>query len=323
MNSRKKIAIAAGGDSSEYSISMKSALVVQQHLQANFDTYLIEIKGANWRYMDQNQSYEIDKNDFSLFMNGESIRFDLVFIAIHGTPGEDGKLQGYLDMLKIPYTSSNLLASAVSFNKGVTNDYLKSHGICVAKSVQLFQGIPYIIEDIVAQLGLPCFVKPNQSGSSFGVQKVKKIEDLPQAIESAFEIDKQVLIESFVQGREVTCGVNNFNGTLTAMPITEIISENEFFDFSAKYEGKSQEITPADLPEESTKKVQELAKKVFQLLGLNGVARVDFIIQNNEPHLIEANTVPGLSAESIIPQQARAMGYSLTDFFTAWVNHFL
>ncbi len=323
MKTVKKIAIVAGGFSSEYSISIKSGRIVEENLKSSFDTYFIVIKDNEWVYEVGDRKYYVDKNDFSLSINGNKIAFDSVFIAIHGTPGEDGKLQGYFDMIGIKYTSSSLLPSAISFNKGVCNDYLKSHGIQVANSVQLFMGIAYSEEEILKKLGLPCFVKPNQSGSSYGVSKVTSPTELKPAILEAFKHDKQVLIESFLDGREVTCGVHNFDGTLTTMPITEIISENDFFDFAAKYEGKSREITPADLSPDVALKVQETAKKVFQLLGFNGVARVDFIVQNGIPFVIEPNTVPGLSAQSIIPQQATAMGYDLPDFFTRWVNHSL
>lgn len=321
MNRIKNIAIVAGGFSSEYSISIKSGRIVEENIKASFHTFFIEITRDEWFCKKNGKKYFIDKNDFSLTIDAKKVLFDGVFIAIHGTPGEDGKLQGYFDMIGMKYTSSSLLPSAISFNKGVCNDYLKSHEINVANSIQLFKDIEFDEEKIIAKLGLPCFVKPNQSGSSYGVSKVTSTEELAPAIAEAFVHDKQVLIESFLNGREVTCGVNNFDGKLTAMPITEIVTENDFFDFAAKYEGKSREITPADLPPDVTQKVQETAKKVFQLLGFNGVARVDFIVQNGVPFMIEPNTVPGLSAQSIIPQQAVAMGYNLPEFFTKWVNH--
>lgn len=317
----KNIAIVAGGGSSEHGVSMKSASIVQESIQNLYHTYLIEINGPSWKYDHKGSLIDIDKNDFSLIIEGQKVLFDFVFIAIHGTPGEDGKLQGYLDMLGISYSASNLLASSISFNKGVCNDYLKNHGINVAKSVQLFQGIPFNEEEIINSVGLPCFVKANQSGSSYGVNKVYKKEQLNEAINDSFKYDKQVLIESFLNGREVTCGVNNFDGKLTALPITEIITDNDFFDFEAKYKGQSQEITPADLSETIKLKVEKAAKQAFQILELDGVARIDFIIQDGEPYMIEANTVPGLSAESIIPQQARAAGYSLADFFQKWIAH--
>ncbi len=323
MNTKKNIAILAGGDSSEFGISMLSASIAEKNLKAKYNTYLIEIKGSKWNHLENETRTAINKDDFSLFVNAQKITFDLVFIAIHGTPGEDGKLQGYFDILGIKYSSSGLLASSISFNKGVCNDYLKNHGINVAKSIQLFTGIPYQTETITKELGLPCFVKPNQAGSSYGVSKVAKEEELPHAIDEAFKHDKQVLIESFLDGREVTCGVHNFSEKPVAMPITEIVTENDFFDFEAKYKGKSQEITPANLTDDVRIKVETATIKVFQLLNFQGVARVDFIIQNDEPFMIEANTVPGLSAESLIPQQAKAMGYTLPEFFETWVEYSL
>ena len=321
MDSKKNIAILAGGGSAEHEISMKSARVVQENIMHAFNPFLIEISGSDWVYSDNKSHYTINKNDFTLQLEAEIIHFDLAFIAIHGTPGEDGKLQGYFDMLNIPYSSSNLLACSISFNKGVCNDYLKNHGIKVATSIQLFKDLPYDTSYISDYLGLPCFVKPNQAGSSYGVHKVHKKEGLNSAIRDAFSYDNQVLVESFLKGREVTCGVNNFDGTLNAMPITEIITNNDFFDFEAKYKGESQEITPADLDHKIKLKIENAAKKVYQILNLDGVARVDFIITNDEPYMIEANTVPGLTEESLIPQQAIAQGYTLKDFFVKWVSH--
>ena len=320
---QKNIAILAGGNSSEFSVSIKSAAVVEENLKQNYHTYLIVVKGHDWVYTKNDESYSINKNDFSLTIESQKITFDLAFVAIHGTPGENGKLQGYFDMLHVKYSTSSLLASAISFNKGVCNDYLKNHNINVANSIQLFEGVDYNEKEIIDRLGLPCFVKPNQAGSSYGVSKVTNPNELPKAIKEAFIHDKQVLIESFLDGREVTCGVHNFKGEIVAMPITEIITENDFFDFEAKYKGKSNEITPADLPVKTKEKIENATKKVFQILNFNGVARVDFIIQNGEPFMIEANTVPGLSSESLIPQQAIAMGYTLPQFFKEWVEHCL
>lgn len=323
MTTKKNIAILAGGGSSEHSISLKSAKIVEDNIKEVYHTYFIEVIGNQWNYINGSATIPVDKNDFTILINGQKIGFDLAFIAIHGTPGEDGKFQGYFDMLAIPYSSSSLLACSISFNKGVCNDYLKNHGIYVAKSVQLFKGLKYSTQAIVKEVSLPCFVKPNQSGSSYGVHKVYTEEQLEPAIQDAFTYDKQVLVESFLNGREVTCGVTNFSEKIEALPITEIITENDFFDFEAKYKGESQEITPANLDSATKKMVEEAAKRVFQILNLNGVARVDFILQNGIPYMIEANTVPGLSAESLIPQQAEAAGYSLQEFFCKWVEHSL
>jgi D-alanine-D-alanine ligase len=321
MDSQKNIAIVAGGGFSEHSVSLKSASVVEQNIKEFYNTFLIEFDKDKWSYTKDGVVYPIDKNDFTLKMGNTEIIFDFVFIAIHGTPGEDGKLQGYFDMIGMPYSSSNVLASSIGFNKGVCNDYLKNHGINVAKSIQLFEGIGYDIEEIAATVGMPCFVKANQSGSSYGVNKVYEKSQLDDAIADSFKYDKQVLIESFLDGREVTCGVINFNGVIKALPITEIITENDFFDFEAKYKGESQEITPANLDDETRLKIEKATTNVFQILNLNGVARVDFIIQKGEPYMIEVNTVPGLSSQSLIPQQARAAGYSLTEFFNSWIDH--
>ena len=323
MKAQKNIAILAGGESSEREISLKSASVVEEHIQEIYNTFLITIHGADWVYTKHGVDYPIDKNDFSLTIKNQKTYFDLAFIAIHGTPGEDGRLQGYFDMMNIKYSSSNLLASAITFNKGVCNDYLKNHHINVAKSIQLFEGIGYDSKEIVTTLGLPCFVKANQSGSSYGVNKVYSEDELPDAIIDSFKYDKQVLIESFLDGREVTCGVHNFEGAPKALPITEIITKNDFFDFEAKYKGESQEITPAELDLETQQKIENAAIRVFQLLNLNGIARVDFIIQNGEPFVIEANTVPGLSEQSLIPQQAIAAGHTLSEFFQMWIAHSL
>ncbi|MFT4752515.1 MAG: D-alanine-D-alanine ligase [Salibacteraceae bacterium] len=323
MNTQQNIAILAGGGSSEKVISLKSASIVEQNIKELYPTYVIVIDGPSWVYSKEGVDYAIDKNDFSLTLNDQKIFFDLAFIAIHGTPGEDGKLQGYFDIMGVKYSSSNLLASSIGFNKGVCNDYLKNHEINVAHSYQLFEHMDYDIDLIANTVGMPCFVKSNESGSSFGVNKVYVKEDLPEAITDSFKYDKQVLIESFLEGREVTCGVYNFGGAPVAMPITEIITENDFFDYEAKYKGEALEITPADLTSKIRLKVEKAAIRVFQLLNLNGVARVDFIIQNNEPFVIEANTVPGLTAESLIPQQAIAAGFTLPDFFQQWIAHSL
>ncbi len=323
MGTQKNIAILAGGGSSEHGISMKSARIVEQNIQNHYATFFIEVKGSDWNYIQGNKSIPINKNDFTIPLENKTIHFDLAFIAIHGTPGEDGKLQGYFDMLNIPYSSSSLLGCSISFNKGVCNDYLKNHGINVAQSIQLFEGLSYSSTEITTQLGLPCFVKPNQSGSSYGVHKIYHEQELESAIADAFSYDKQVLVESYLQGREVTCGITNFNGVLEALPITEIITNNDFFDFEAKYKGESIEITPAEIDTETRTKVEDATKRVYQVLNLNGVARVDFILQDGIPYMIEANTVPGLSAESLIPQQAVAAGYSLEEFFVKWVEHCL
>ena len=318
----KNIAVVMGGYSAERVISMKSGKVVVKYLQSDeFSTYAIVIDRNSWNLILDNQKYNINKKDFSTNINGKKIFFDAVFIAVHGTPGEDGKFQSYLDELKIPYTSSGSAASALSFNKGKCNNFLRDNGVLCAQSFLLHKETVINENDILKRVGLPCFVKPNKNGSSFGVSKVIEKEKLHEAIENAFTQDNEVLIESFLKGKEVTCGIHNFGNELTTFPATEIVSENDFFDFEAKYEGKSQEITPARISDELTQKIACKAKEIYRLLNLNGIARIDFIIQNNEPYIIEANTVPGLSEESIIPQQAACAGVSLKDLFRMAVHH--
>ena len=318
----KNIAVVMGGYSAERVISMKSGKVVVKNLQSDeFSTYTVVIDKYSWDLVLDNQKYNINKKDFSTNINGKKIFFDAVFIAIHGTPGEDGKFQSYLDELKIPYTTSGSAAAALSFNKGKCNDYLRENGVLCAQSYLLDKETVINENDILKRVGLPCFVKPNKNGSSFGVSKVKVKENLQEAIENAFTHDNEVLIESFLEGKEVTCGIHNFGNELTTFPATEIVSENDFFDFEAKYEGKSQEITPARISDELAQKIACKAKKIYRLLNLNGIARIDFIIQNNEPFIIEVNTVPGLSEESIIPKQAACAGVRLKDLFRMAVNH--
>ncbi len=318
----KNIAVVMGGYSSEKAISMKSGKIAAKHLQSNeFSTYTIVIDENGWHLVLNNQKYNINKENFSANINGKIISFDAVFIAIHGTPGEDGKLQAYLDELNIPYTNSGSAAAALSFNKWKCNDYLRKNGVLCAPSYLLNKETIVNEKDILKKVGLPCFVKPNKNGSSFGISKVTSKEKLQEAIKNAFTYDDEILIESFMEGKEVTCGIHNFGDELTTFPTTEIVSENDFFDFEAKYKGKSQEITPARISDEVAKKIAHSTKEIYRLLDLNGIARIDFIIQENEPYIIEANTVPGLSEESIIPQQAACARVCLKDLFRMAVRH--
>lgn len=311
----KNIAVVYGGFSSEEKISLKSGKVVAANLPADCKPYLVRINKEGW-FLERNGAHiPLDKSDFSVEIDGQKVSFDKVFIAIHGTPGEDGKLQSYFDMIGVPYVSSNALASAITFNKWTCNSILLQHGFKCAKSVILREAGEKSEEEILEKITLPCFVKPNNGGSSFGITKVKSADALGEAIEKAFSEGTEVLIEEFLQGTEVTCGVAKLNGKVVTLPITEIVSENEFFDFGAKYLGQSQEITPARLDDEMTTEVQRQTGEIFRLLRLGGMARVDFIIQNGVPYVIEVNTVPGLSEESIVPQQAREAGISLKDFF--------
>jgi D-alanine-D-alanine ligase len=318
----KCIAIAAGGDSPEFEISVKSAGEVHKILSESYNTYIIMIRGSNWYWEDPKGRYHsIDKNDFSLYIDGTKIRFDGVFIAIHGTPGENGLLQGYFDMMRIPYSSCGSFCSALTFSKQACKLYLKEYGILMAEAILLRKEDPFNPAEIISKTGLPCFVKPNDSGSSFGVTKVRNREELLPAMEIAFRESKEVLVESFLNGREVACGVVKTKNKTLVLPVTEIISKNEFFDYEAKYTpGKSEEITPAQLPCSVSDEVQRLSLRIYDILGCKGIVRVDFILINNQPHFLEINTVPGLTKESIVPQQARAYGISLGELFSMAVE---
>ena len=312
----KNVAIIFGGDSSEFIVSEKSAKVVYENLKnGKYTPFLVEIKKEGWYAIINNVKIPILKNNFSFIKDGNNIIFDAVFNVIHGTPGENGKIQGYFDLLGIPYNNSSLLASAITFDKWICNTLLKQLNIKSAPSILLQKGEKYHKNEIISSLGLPCFVKPNGAGSSFGVSKVNLENELDSAIQKAFEHDDMVVVETFIKGTEVTSGVISMNSELLALPITEIVPEGEFFDYAAKYEGKSQEITPARVSDEITLAVQNTSKKIYKLLNLKGMVRVDYSIQDNEPYLIEINTVPGLSNESIIPQQARKLGITLSQLF--------
>jgi D-alanine-D-alanine ligase len=314
----KTIAIVAGGDSSEFGISVKSAIEVSKVLSSRYITYIITIQGTNWYWEDQKgRFHNIDKNDFSLIADDYRIRFDAVFIAIHGTPGENGLLQGYFDMMCIPYTSCGAFCSALTFNKQACKLFLKEYSIPMAYSVLIREGDDFDPASIISQTGLPCFVKPNDSGSSFGVSKVKKEDGLLPAMNLAFRESKEVLIEAFMDGREVACGVVKTRKESVILPVTEIISKNEFFDYEAKYTpGKSDEVTPAEMPLEVTNEIQRLSSKVYDLLGCRGIVRVDFIIIGRKPYFLEINTIPGMTEESLIPQQAKAAGIPLEELYS-------
>lgn len=318
----KTIAIVAGGDSSEYEVSVKSANEVGKVLSSGYIVYIIMIRGTNWYWEDQKgRFHNIDKNDFSLVTDEYRIRFDAVFIAIHGTPGENGLLQGYFDIMDIPYTSCTTFCSALTFNKQACKLFLKEYNIPMADAILIRKGEKPETKEIIRQVGLPCFVKPNDSGSSFGVTKVKKSEELMAAIETAFKESNEVMIESFMDGREVACGVVKTKDKSIVLPVTEIISQNEFFDYEAKYTpGKSAEVTPADMPAVVTDEIQRLSSLVYDLLGCKGIVRVDFIIIGQKPYFLEINTVPGMTEESLIPKQAEVAGISLEDLYSLVVE---
>lgn len=314
----KNIAIIMGGYSSEYKISLISGNVVYQYLdKTKYNGFRIHIFKEKWVYVDENNAeYAIDKNDFSVTVNDQKITFDCVFNAIHGTPGEDGLMQAYFELLGIKQSSCDYYQAALTFNKRDLLSVLKPYGIKTAISYYLNKGDIINTAEIVKKVGLPCFVKPNKAGSSFGISKVKSEAELPIAIEVAYKEDNEIIIESFLDGTEVSVGVINYQGEIKVLPITEIVSDNDFFDYEAKYEGKSQEITPARISDELTQKVGETAKRAYEVLKMKGFSRSEFIIVDNEPYMLEMNTIPGLTTESLIPQQAQAAGISLQDLFT-------
>ncbi|HMG81399.1 MAG TPA: D-alanine--D-alanine ligase [Ferruginibacter sp.] len=319
---KKKIALITGGYSGEAVISYKSAITIENNVDKDkWDCYKIDINPAGWFYMGTEKAV-VDKNDFSITLNGKKIIFDAVLVGLHGTPGEDGKLQGYFDCLNIPYTSCNAATSALTFNKRYTVAVAAFAGIDVAKSIHLFKKITVTPAAILNELQLPVFVKPNNGGSSIGMSKVNKAEDLQVALDKAFKEDEQVLVEEFIKGREFTIGVFKSKGEVIALPITEVITKKEFFDFEAKYEGASEEITPAKIPAAITDRIQDAAKKVYTVFNCNGVVRIDFILNeaNEKPCMLEINTVPGQSEASIVPQQVKAMGWSLKEFYSALIE---
>ncbi len=313
----KNVAIIMGGYSSEYKISLKSGEVVYNHIdRTKYNLYKIHILTEGWFYVDeQNNRFVVDKNDFSVTVNNEKITFNVVFNAIHGTPGEDGLIQAYLKLLNIPQTSCDYYQSALTFNKRDMLSVLKPYGIKTAISYYLNQGDVIAEDQIIQRVGLPCFVKPNKSGSSFGISMVKDSEQLLPAIEKAYAEDDEIIIESYLKGTEVSVGVIKYQNETIVLPMTEIVSENDFFDYEAKYEGKSSEITPARISEEEKVKVEDVAKRIYTILKMDGFSRSEFILVNGEPFLLEMNTVPGLTTESILPQQANVAGISLNQLF--------
>jgi len=322
---KKNIAIIMGGYSSEYQISLKSGNVVYNTLdKEKYNAHRIHIFKDKWVYVDlDDKEFTIDKNDFSYTNNGNKVTFDCVFNAIHGSPGEDGFMQAYFKLIDIPQTSCDMYQASLTFNKRDCLSVLKPYGILTAESYYLNLGDLINENDIIAKVGLPCFVKANKAGSSFGVSKVHKKEALKAAIESSFKEDDEIIIESFLDGIEVSVGVITYKGKAKVLPITEIVSENDFFDYEAKYLGKSQEITPARLTKEQEKKVNAIALKVYNILKMKGYSRSEFIFKDGEPHLLEMNTVPGLTNESILPQQAVQAGITMSELFDSAIEEAL
>ena len=314
---KKNIAIIMGGYSTEVNISIKSGNVVYDHLdREKYMPYRILISEEKWVALDAlDTEYSVDKNDFSFVLKGEKILFDCVFNAIHGTPGEDGALLAYLNLIQLKHTSAPFYQMALTFNKRDTLSVVQAYGIKTATAVYLNKGDAIDLDAIISKVGLPCFIKPNKAGSSFGISKAHTKETILPAITIAFKEDTEILIESFLEGTEVSVGIISFEGITKVLPITEIVSENDFFDYEAKYNGKSEEITPARITEKQQEKVKKAAKKIYEILNLTGISRSEFIFVNDEPYFLEINMVPGLTAESILPQQALAAGISLQSLF--------
>lgn len=318
---KKNIAVVCGGYSGEKVVSMRSANMVMNNIdREKYTPYKVVITEDRWYAEYDGKAYGIDRNDFSFTSDGGKITFDGVFMIIHGTPGENGVMQGYFEMLGIPTTTGDTLNMALTFNKKMTTRVLGSMGFTVAKSVELKSQDEYSISKLVETVGLPCFVKPNCGGSSIGTSRVDKAEDLHMALHKAFQEDERVIIEEFIQGTEVTCGVIIVNGQVTALPATEIVSQNNFFDFEAKYEGKSEEITPARIAQDTYLRLQATAVEIYKQLNCRGMIRVDFIIRGKDIFVIEVNTTPGFSEASIIPQQAAVYGLNKTELISAVIE---
>ena len=325
---KKNIALVTGGFSGEAVISYKTAVTINNNLdREKFNVYRIDIRTDGWFYeLADGRKLEIDKNDFSLQVDNQKIKFDAVFIALHGTPGEDGKLQGYFDTLKIPYTSCDAATSAITFNKRYTTAVAAFSGLHVAKSVLLIKNSIGSPDEVIRTLKFPVFVKPNNGGSSIGMSKVNQpSEEIGIALQKAFNEDDQVLVEEMISGREFTIGVFKTSGNIIALPVTEVISKKDFFDYEAKYEGASTEVTPAEVDEVTADRIRDAAREAYRVFNCRGVVRIDFIFneKENRPYMLEINTIPGQSEASIVPQQVKAMGWSLKEFYTKLVEECL
>lgn len=313
---KRTIAIVAGGDTSEFLVSLRSAQGIYSFIdKEKYTLYIVEMRGLDWHVrLPGDAKAPVDRNDFSFRLNGGKILFDFAYITIHGTPGEDGRLQGYFDMLHIPYSCCGVLAASLTYDKFACNQYLKSFGVRVAESLLLREGQSVSDEDVIDTIGLPCFIKPGLGGSSFGVTKVKTKEQIQPAVNKAFEEAREVLVEAFMDGTEITCGCYKTKDKSVVFPITEVVTHNEYFDYGAKYNGESDEITPARVSDELRDRVQTLTSAIYDILGASGLIRVDYIITTGEKiNLLEVNTTPGMTGTSFIPQQVRAAGLDIKD----------
>ena len=327
---KRNIAIVCGGDSSEHDVSMRSAQGLYSFFdKERYNIYVVDVKGQDWHVDLQNgDTAKIDKNDFSFKMDGKTVTFDYTYITIHGTPGENGLMQGYFELLHIPYSTSGVLVEAMTFDKYVLNNYLRGFGVNVAESVLLRRGEEekYSDEEIEKRIGMPCFVKPAADGSSFGVSKVKNADQLAPALRVAFMESDEVMVESFMKGTEISIGCYKTRDKAVVFPATEVVTSNEFFDYDAKYNGQVQEITPARLSPETTKRVEEETSRIYDILHCNGIIRIDYIISkdadgNDKINMLEINTTPGMTATSFIPQQVRAAGLDIKDVLTDIVEN--
>ncbi len=321
MNNTTKpnIAVIAGGDSSEFVVSVKSGANVLKAVDpTKFNPWLVQMQGKIWEvFLDDKKIADIDKSDFSFQFNNEKINIDFAYITIHGTPGEDGILQAYFELLKIPYSTCSVHSSSLTFNKWICNNFLRNLGVLMANSIKLNKGATINAEAIVESLGLPLFIKPNAGGSSFGITKVKEVTQIEEAINKAWEESNEALIEQFIDGKEFTCGIVKLKGEKIVFPITEVLPKNEFFDFEAKYTpGATEEITPARLPENLFKKCQQLTAEIYDMCECSGIVRIDFILKDEKFYFLEANTTPGMTATSFIPQQIAAMGKTLQEIIS-------
>ncbi|WP_456095181.1 D-alanine--D-alanine ligase [Paraprevotella xylaniphila] len=326
---KKTIAIVAGGDSSEHDVSLRSAEGIHSFLdKERYEVYIIEIKGMAWEaHLKDGSRSNVDRNDFSFMEGGKRIRPDFAYITIHGTPGENGILQGYFDLIHLPYSTSDVLVEAMTFNKFTLNQYLKGFGVSVSESLIVRKGFEHLVTDdeIIEKIGLPCFVKPNAGGSSFGVTKVKSADQIHEAILKAMHESDEVMVEAFMEGTEISQGCYKTQEKEVVLPATEVVSDNEFFDYNAKYNGQVREITPARLKEETAERVSLITSMIYDILGCNGIIRVDYIIthttdengkEKERINMLEVNTTPGMTATSFIPQQVRAAGMDMKDVLT-------
>lgn len=316
---KRTIAIVAGGDTSEYEVSLRSAQGIYSFIdKEKYTLYIVGMHGLDWHVeLPDGTKLPVDRNDFSFQLNGQKVKFDFAYITIHGTPGEDGRLQGYFDMLRIPYSCCGVLAASLTYDKFACNQYLHSFGVRIADSLLLRRGQSITDDEVVEKIGLPCFIKPSLGGSSFGVTKVKTREQIQPAIAKAFDEAQEVLVEAFMDGTELTCGCYKTKDKSVVFPITEVVSHNEYFDYKAKYNGESDEITPARISDELTDRVKKLTSAIYDILGAQGIIRVDYIItEGDKINLLEVNTTPGMTSTSFIPQQVRAAGMDIKDVMT-------